>query len=169
MGYGITMSVDEQKCPIQGKSQYKTCYGEYKRNGEGIQTDAIADDGYTVDFYFQNEPVAKKWIRLGLYLMFVILCKCLKFFSNPNHCIIMDNLFNLITIIIAAASCTTKVRSQGISLKPNHGASPCVCQVEVSSKTAERAHGYGMVDVLMGDPWVNDVVIASLLIKNCST
>ncbi len=54
------MSADEQTCSMQGKSQYKTRCGKYKRIGDGIQTDEIADNGYTFDFYFQNELVAKK-------------------------------------------------------------------------------------------------------------
>ena len=45
-------SVDEQTCKMQGKSIHKTRCGKYKRLGDGIQCDAIADDGYTYDFYF---------------------------------------------------------------------------------------------------------------------
>ncbi len=66
---GPTLSADEQSCSIQGKFQYKTHCGNYKTIGDGIKTNAIADDGYTVDFYFQNEPVAKKWISLDLSLL----------------------------------------------------------------------------------------------------
>ena len=52
---GKDFSIDEQTCEMQGKSEYKTCCGKFKRLGDGIQTDCIADDGYTWDFYFCNE------------------------------------------------------------------------------------------------------------------
>ena len=57
-------SIDEQTCNMQGKSEYKTRCGKFKRIGDGIQTDYMADDGYTYDFYFRNEPVDKKWLDM---------------------------------------------------------------------------------------------------------
>ena len=42
--------IDEQTCKIQGKCEYKTRCEKYKRVGDGIQTDCIADDGFTYDF-----------------------------------------------------------------------------------------------------------------------
>ncbi len=44
---------------MQGKLQCKTWCSKFKRIGDGIQTNAIADDGYTFDFYFCNKPVQK--------------------------------------------------------------------------------------------------------------
>jgi hypothetical protein len=50
---GKEFSVDEQTCKMQGQSdEYKMRCGNYNRLGDGIQTDCIADDGYTFDFYF---------------------------------------------------------------------------------------------------------------------
>jgi len=43
-------------CKMQGRSEYKTRCGKYKRLGGGIQADCIADDGFIYDFYFHNEP-----------------------------------------------------------------------------------------------------------------
>ena len=60
------MSADEQTCSMQGQLMYKTWCRKYKRIGDGIQTDAIADDGYTWDFCFRNRPVPKKWLDMGL-------------------------------------------------------------------------------------------------------
>jgi hypothetical protein len=50
-------SIDEQSCKMQGTSECKTCCGKFKRLGDGIQGDCIANNGYTLDFYFQNEPI----------------------------------------------------------------------------------------------------------------
>eukprot|EP00957_Ditylum_brightwellii_P132021 10066112-Ditylum_brightwellii.AAC.1 len=51
---------------MQGKCEYKTRCGKFKRLGDGLQTDCVADDGYTFDFYFRNEPVPKKWLDQGM-------------------------------------------------------------------------------------------------------
>ena len=53
-------SIDDQTCKMQGKSEYKTRCGKFKMIGDGIQTDCMADDGYTYYFYFHNEPVNQK-------------------------------------------------------------------------------------------------------------
>ncbi len=66
---GPTVSANEQTCSMQGKLQYNTRCRKCKQNGDGIQTDAIADDGYTFDFYFRNEPVNTKWTRQSLLPM----------------------------------------------------------------------------------------------------
>ncbi len=66
---GPVVSANEQTYSMQGKSQYKTCCWKYKRIGDGLQTDAITNDGYTFDFYFRNEPVDNKWIKKGLLPM----------------------------------------------------------------------------------------------------
>ncbi len=49
-------SVNKQTCKMQVKSKYKSRCGKFKRLGDGLQRDCIADDGYTWDFYFWNEP-----------------------------------------------------------------------------------------------------------------
>ena len=42
-------SIDEQSCKMQGKSEYKVRCGKFKRLGDGLQCDCLADDGYTWD------------------------------------------------------------------------------------------------------------------------
>jgi hypothetical protein len=64
---------------MQGKSKYKTRCGKFKRLGDGIQTDAIADDGYTWDFYFRNEPSDPALLAQGYCPMH---CRLLHMFSN---------------------------------------------------------------------------------------
>ena len=50
-------SVNEQTCKMQGKSEYKSCCGKFKRLGDGLQGDCVADNGYTWDFHFCNKPI----------------------------------------------------------------------------------------------------------------
>ena len=54
---------------MQRKSKYKNRYGEFKRIGDGIQTDCMVDDGYKYDFYFRNKPVDQKWLDMGMCAM----------------------------------------------------------------------------------------------------
>jgi len=56
---------NKQSCKIQGKLEYKTRCGKFKRLGDGIQTDAIADDGYTWDFNFCNDPSSPELLAQG--------------------------------------------------------------------------------------------------------
>ena len=77
MGFGKDFSVDEQTCKMQGKSEYKTCCGKFKRLGDGIQTDCIADDGYKWDFYFHNEPLDKEMLTKGNCLCTATFCICM--------------------------------------------------------------------------------------------
>ena len=62
-------SVDKQTCMIQGKYVYKIRCGKYKRIGDGIQPDCVADDSFTYNFYFCNEPWDKKWLDKGMLPM----------------------------------------------------------------------------------------------------
>ncbi len=133
------VSADEQTCSMQGKSQYKTRCEKHKRIGDGIQTNTIADDGYTFDFYFWNEPVPKKWIGLGLLPMHARLLHMFEKFRDLHHSVNMENLFNSVNFTIAAATCKTKVRTQGVLHKSNCGTPPCVYQDELPAKPAERA------------------------------
>jgi hypothetical protein len=94
---GKGFSNDEQPSKMQGKSKYKTRCGKFKQLGDGIQTDAIADDGYTWDFYFRNEPSDPALLAQGYCPMH---CRLLHMFSNLResyHTCNMDNIFNSVS------------------------------------------------------------------------
>lgn len=82
---GKNCSVDKQTCKMQGKSKYKTRCGKYKRLGDGLQCDCIADDGVTHDFYFCNEPVPMKWIQKGMCPMHCHLLHMFENFEDVGH------------------------------------------------------------------------------------
>eukprot|EP00957_Ditylum_brightwellii_P176697 13457920-Ditylum_brightwellii.AAC.1 len=79
---------------MQAKSEYKVWCGKYKRIGDDIQADCIADDGYTYDFYFRNESVPKKWTDMGLCAIHARLLHMFLNFKGKYHSVNMDNLFN---------------------------------------------------------------------------
>ncbi len=64
-------SVNKQTCKMQGKSEYKSCCGKFN-----------ADDGYTWDFYFWNEPCDPKLLVQGYCLMH---CRLLHKFMNMRE------------------------------------------------------------------------------------
>lgn len=74
----------------------------------------------------------------------------------------MDNLFNSVNFIIEAATCKTKVLTQGVLWKSKHGALPCLYQEELKGKAAERARGTTKAAVLMGDQCISGILVASI-------
>ena len=84
--------MDEQITKMQGKREYKTRCGKYKRLGDGLQGDCIADGGYTWDFYFRNEPGNKDLLAEGFCPMH---CRLLHMFAKvleSDHGCKMDNI-----------------------------------------------------------------------------
>jgi len=92
LGVGGELFIDEQTCSMQGKSEYRTRGGKFKRIGDGIQTDCIADDEFNYDFYFHNEPVDTKWIDKGMYPMYARLLYMFGNLKEAGHRCKMDNL-----------------------------------------------------------------------------
>ena len=146
---------------MQGRSEYKIRCGKYKRLGDGIQTDWIADDGYTFDFYFQNEPVSTDLLAEGLCPMH---CRLVHMFGNlreSGHGCKMDNLFNSVRLAQAAYSLPKPVLIHGVLRKSGRGCPPCVFQDEKTGKAAELARGTVKAAVLKGDSRSSNLVVAS--------
>jgi hypothetical protein len=158
---GKEFSGDEQTCKMQGKSEYKTRCGKFKRLGDGIQADCLADDGYTWDFYFRNEPVDKDLLAGGLCPMH---CRIVHMFGNlreSGHGCKMDNLFNSVKLCQAAYCLQKPVLIHGVLRKSGRGCPPCVFQEEKTGKAAEAAKGTVKAAVLKGDSRSHDLVVAS--------
>jgi len=154
-------SVDEQTCKMQGKSEYKTRCGKFKRIGDGIQTDCIADDGYTYDFYFRNEPVDTKWIDKGMCPMHARLLHMFGNLREVGHQCKMDNLFNSVSLARAAYMLQTKVLIHGVIRKSGRGVPAVVIQEELGGKRADKVRGTVKVAVLKDDSESHDLIVAS--------
>jgi hypothetical protein len=76
---GKDFSNDKQSCKMQGKSKYKVQCGKFKRLGDGLQMDCLADNGYTWDFYFLNEPSDPTLLAQGFCPMH---CRLLHMFKK---------------------------------------------------------------------------------------
>ena len=90
--------MDKQTTKMQGKCEYKSC-GKFKRLGDGLQGDCIADDGYTWDFYFCNEPVDKDFLAEGFCPMHCWLLHMFAKVPESDHGCKMDNLFHSVKLV----------------------------------------------------------------------
>ncbi len=108
---------DEKSCKMQGKSEYKTRCGKFKRLGDGIQGDYIANDSYTWDFSFQNEPIDPELLVKGYFPMHCRLLHMLQNLGESFHCCTMYNLFNSVKLSHAAFSLKKPVLVHGVLRK----------------------------------------------------
>ena len=154
-------SVDEQTCKMQGKSEYKTRCGKFKRIGDGLQTDCLADDGFTYDFYFRNEPVDKKWIDKGMCPLYARLLHMWSRIDDSFHGCDMDNLYTAVSLARMAYSLPKPVLIEGVMRKTGRGVSPCLLQEDVKGKRAEEARGTVKLALLRGDSQSCDLVVGS--------
>ena len=159
---GENFSTDEQTCKMQGKSEYKTRCGKFKRLGDGLQTDAIADDGYTYDFYFRNEPVPQKWLDAGFCAMHARLLHMFENLPDVGHQCKMDNLFVSVLLARAAYSLPSKVKIHGVIRKSGRGVPPAVLQEDLGTgRRADAARGTTKMAVLRDDSKSDGLVVAS--------
>ena len=154
-------SVDEHTCKMQGKSEYKTRCGKFKRLGDGLQTGCIDDDGYTDDFYFSNEPIDKKWLKKDMCPMHACILHVFSNFRDCGHQLKMGNLFSSVKFAIEAYSLPQKVMICGAIHKSWCGVPPCVLQTELTGKQADLARGKVNVAVLKNDGMSSNLVITS--------
>ena len=89
---------------MQGKSEYKTRCGKFKRIGDGIQTDCIADDAYTYAFYFCNEPPDEKYIRMGMCPFYLRLLYMWEHLPGGGHHCKMNNIYASVSLARAGYS-----------------------------------------------------------------
>ncbi len=153
--------VDEQTCKMQGCSWYKTRLGKFKRLGNGLQTDCITDDGCTYNFYFQNEPVPKKWMLKGMCPMHCCLLHIFEHFPHVGHYCNMENLFMRVGLAQEAYLLQTRVLIQGVIWKSNCGVLTCVIQDKKTVKAAGRVQGTVKASVLKNCGKSCDLIIAS--------
>ena len=159
---GPNFAIDEQTAKMQGTTEYKTRCGKYKRIGDGIQADAIADDGYTWTFYFRNEPVKKKWLDKGMSPLHARVLHMLEQLRDKGHRCKMDNLFNSVRLAREAYHLPQKVLTDGVIRKSGRGVPPDVFQDEKKGNAAEKERGTIKAAVLKGDSKSSDLVITSL-------
>ena len=154
-------SIDEQTYKMQGKSEYKTRCGKFKRIGDGIQTDCMADYGYTYDFYFCNEPVDQKCLDMGMCVMHSRLLHIFVNLKTQGHWCNMDNLFNSVKLAREAYSLWARVLIHGVIRKSIRGVPPCVLQEELTGNREDATQGTAEAAILEGESESCQLIITS--------
>ena len=155
-------SIDEQTTKCQGKCEYKTRCGKFKRIGDGIQCDCIADDGYTWDFYFRNEPIEAHLLVQGYCPMHCRLIHMFMHLRESGHRCKMDNLFNSVKLAQAAYSLPNPVLVHGVLRKSGRGCPANVVQEDLKTgRAADAARGTVKAAVLKGDSRSSNLIVAS--------
>ena len=168
---GNNIACDEQACKMQRRSAYKTRCRKFKRIGDGIQADCLADDGYTLDFYFRNKPVDNKWTQMGLSPLHARLMHMFSRMDDQGHEVNMDNLYNSMNFARASFNLEVeengelvkkRVKTQGVTWGSGRGVPACVKQEEPRGKAAQdAARGTTNLAVLRGDPSSQDLLVGS--------
>ena len=122
---GECASVDERTVGFQGSHNDKRRI-TYKVEGDGFQCDALCQEGYCYQHYFQNDPAPSKYLSLKLSplharvrWLFDPPCDC-------HHQIGMDNLYNSAAFCRAAYLHSMKVLCHGVVQKGGRGAPKCI-------------------------------------------
>ncbi len=134
--HGITgkHSLQTSKHAQHIQLMYKIMCGKYKRIGDGIQMDAIVDNGYIFDFYFCRERVDKKWTDARLCQMHACFKTCIIM-------LIWITFFSSVQFTVAVASYKTQALTQGLLHEKGCGALLCIIKKEVKGKKANAVRG----------------------------
>ena len=145
---------------MQGNSEYKTSCGKFKSIGAGIQADCIADDVFTYDFYFRNEPVDQKWIDKGMCPMHAWMLYMFVNFIDAGHQCKMDNIFNSVSLSRAAYVLKTRVLIHGVIKKNGRGVCSAVIQDKHTGKSTDAVWGAVKLSILKGDSEYSDLIVS---------
>ena len=132
-------SIDKPTCKMQDKLECKTCCGKFKRIGDGLQANCLANNSYTWDFNFVNEPVDIKWTNQGIFLMHARVLHMWEKLEDDNQECKMDNFYNSVHLRILGFSLKNQVKIHSVLRKGAQGCFDLVFQDPLSGKRAEAA------------------------------
>jgi Transposase IS4/SAP domain len=159
---GEVFSVDEQTIGFQGHHKDKLRI-TYKAEGDGFQCDALCEGGFTISFYFRNEPAPLKYLSMGmspLHARVMSLFDCLE--DNYHRCS-MDNLYMSAKFARNAFNHPNKVLIAGVTRKGLRGLPNCVMQEEVKTRSDQlKVRGTVKAAILEGDPLCPSLVATSV-------
>jgi hypothetical protein len=90
---GECASVDEMTIGFQGSHKDKKRI-TYKVEGDGFHCDALCQERYCYQHYFQNDPATKKYVALGLLPLHARVMWLFDSLLDDHHQIGMENLYN---------------------------------------------------------------------------
>ena len=134
----------------------------YKDEGDGFQCDALAQDGWTHQVYFRNEPAPAQYLRMGLSPLHARVMWLFDCVQHKWHVCGLDNLYN------SAKFCRTsyvqnKVLINGVTRVGGRGLPSSVLQQPITNKKEQMAaRGTVKAAVLKGDAECPNLVATSV-------
>jgi Transposase IS4/SAP domain len=160
---GEVFSIDEQTIGFQGNHKDNKLRITYKAEGDGFQCDALCEGGYTLSFYFRNEPAPAKYLSVGmspLHSRVMALFDCLK---DKYHRCGMDNLYMSAKFARNSFNHPNKVLIAGVTRKGMRGLPQCVMQEEAKNRSDQlKVRGTVKAAILEGDPLCPSLIATSV-------
>jgi hypothetical protein len=120
--------VDEMTIGFQGSHKDKRRI-TYKAEGDGFQFDALCQEGYCYQHYFQNDPAPRTYLSLKLSPLHARVMGLFDSLHDCHHQIGMDYLYNSDAFCRAAYLHSMKVLRHGVVRKVGgRGAPKCTIQ-----------------------------------------
>ena len=89
----------------------------FKAEGDELMADALCDDEYLYQIYFQNDPALKKYLDMGLSPLLARTMTLFDDLRDEYHCCSMDNLYNSDAFFRHAYNNNNKVLVHGFTCK----------------------------------------------------
>ena len=124
---GACFEIDDITIGFQGMHADKKRI-TYKAEVYGFQLDALCEDGFCFQFYFQNDPANIEYTRTGLSPLHSRVMTLFDSVENYYHICGMNNLYNSITFCKRAWNNKSKLEVHGVTRKGTRGIPGCVFQ-----------------------------------------
>ncbi|MGL5935534.1 MAG: hypothetical protein ACRCZI_07915, partial [Cetobacterium sp.] len=148
---GKSISIDEQTVGFQGRHADKQRIS-YKAEGDGFQCDVIAQEGFTYQVYFRNEPPPAQYTSKGFAPLHARCLWLLDSLKDKYHRCWMDNLYLSANFAKACCNHPMRVLIAGVTRKNGRGLPAHVLQEDAKNKKAQLAvRGTVKAAELVGD------------------
>ena len=130
---GACFTIDEMTIGFQGMHVDKKSI-TYKAKGGGFQVDALCEDGFCFQFYFQNDPANVEYTKTGLSPFHSRVMILFDSVEDDYHVYGMDNLYNYVTFCKRSWNHKRKFKVHGVTRKGMRGIPGCVVQEEQKTR-----------------------------------
>ena len=135
----------------------------FKNNGDGFQAGCFCKYGYTLSFYFWNEPPLQHCIDKELYPLHACVIGLIDYVTELHHPIGMDNLYTSVKFTKAWLNNPKKVLIHGVIRKGICGVPNWFVQEEHEMmKRQEDQRGNMKSDILVGDSSFPNMIFTSV-------
>ena len=135
----------------------------YKAEGDGFQSDALCQEGYTYQIWMINDCAPSNYLKQGLLPLYSRVMGLFDSIEDDHHQCAMDNLYNSAAFCKAAYNHKKKVLCHGVTRMGMRGIPKHVVQQEVKNRKEQiSVRGTVKAAVLEGDPKCPNLVASSV-------